>query len=360
MPSKRKHTRDGPTRRMTGTIYDMVKKGTKRAYGLGTSYMSGEGSRKTIKKKKKKKKKKTFNRGHRNRALKAMRETVMENATPIIKKSFDMATPYVRATVKTISDKGKQFIEDQRVPRPKNNPSWVELHKAINKYFHDKGIKIDISIFMRAVEAFLNENKDISISKENIQAATLGIRGIGGDPGSVLPGFLLSTLKKEVTIDSVVKVFRYLFSETIHPSYEGDMALDTGLPGEGWADMEEKKRVERLANKVLELELKLDSSVERLSEATLPRDVSRYTIDVNHLLSKIADYIRDEAEDGDLINRIRAKCIGIIDKHNESGHKIKNHFTELMGDYGPGEPIAAKKKTKTKKTKKVKKAKKKD
>jgi len=302
--------------------------------------------------KKIKKSRKRYN--SRNRALTKMREKTWSVSKPLIQGIYDMGKPYIRKTMQTLSDKGekklRKFTQGQRVPRVKNNPSWVGLRKAINQSFIDKNIlseEIDIAVYFQAIEVFLNKYKDVTILKEDINDASHTVRG--RDIGSAMEGYMETTLE-QVTIQSIVKVVEYLFSHKINPN-DTDIDIDENPDKPRWSGVVEKKRLERLEKKVLVMEMSVDRISKLLFEATLPRDKSRYTSELNILLSKISDYIKNEAEDGILIHRIRDKCNALTLKHIKNGHKIKNHFNELMDlDYGS--------KKKVKKTKKIKRRKK--
>ena len=332
--------RDKYSRKMTGHLYDVAKKRTQEAYKMGKAYMEPTPIKKLIKRPKRR-------QNRRNVALTKMRNTAWETGKPIFQSVYDMGKPYIRKTLKSISDKTMKGLENITYPSPPNKPSWVDLRHALSDKLQDvdildDGDKIDINIFFRGVDAFLKKYKDTEISKKDINQAMWAIKG--RDPGSALEASLKRVLKR-ISIKTIVTFFEYLFHEQIS-DLDTEMELDHDQDHRGFQDVVEKKRVERLAKAVIKLESNADRASSSLFSATLPRDKSRFTIELNHALKQIYDYIKDIAEDATIINRIRNKYNDLIIKHQDKEHDINNIFTELMDlDYG------SKKKKKTKKKK---------
>lgn len=326
--------RDKYVREATGPLYDAAK-----------SYMNKPGP---IKKRTRKKKRNGPNR--RTMAINDMKKVAWEKGQPLIKGAYDMAAPYIRKTISAITDKGKKGLENFRIPELENKPSWVDLREALNEKLSGIGIlddeeTIDISIFFRGAEDFLNKYKGIGISKKDINEAMWACKG--KDPGSAMDSSMKQSLANGISVKSIGQVLEYLFHDKISPSTD-DMEVEVDGESEGWSGAVEKKRLARLAREGRSLEVKADAVSQLLQTATLPRDVNQYTRELNQALHDIADYLKNKAEDGKLIHSLRDKFNSLANKQLSDGHKIKNPFTTLMDlDYG-----SKKKKKRTKKRKK--------
>jgi len=296
--------------------------------------------------------KKRTKRLDRGKALRMMTKSAYEFGKPIVNKAYEVGKPMVRSTMSNMYDRSSKYIKDlleeNRVPRVTNNPSWVNLRSALNEKLFEIGHdEIDIGLYMRSVEAFLDKYKGISFSKVDIRQAGHTLKG--KDVGSALETYMKTALKKGVTVKTMIEIFEYLFSHKLTPEEEEDTEMSES--DQGFPDVKEKKRLEAIKRKMNHLERIADKSSEALNMYTLPRDITTETMALNGALKNIADLVNQEASsplpsDSIMIGRVMQKYTDLVKKHQESpkNHKVKNPFL-----------AESKKKKKTKKTKKTKK-----
>jgi hypothetical protein len=239
------------------------------------------------------------------------------------------------------SKAAKDFLEDNRVPNVANNPSWVDLKEPLNEKLHDLGHgEIDVSIYMRGVEAFLDKYKGVSFSKAEIKQAKYTV--MGKDVGSAMEQYVETAVKKGITVGTMIEIFEYLFSHKLSP--EDDTEIDEDESDGGFTEVKEKKRLETLKKKMRKLEMKADTTARALNTSKLKRDISLYTMGLNDALKGIANHIAHEAEDYDLVTEVKDKYTTLIKRHQDKGHNVIDPFA-----------AKSKKKKKKKQTKKRKK-----
>ena len=290
--------------------------------------------------------KKTIRKGKprkkRDEAFKRMTKSAYDIGKPLVKGMYEVGKPMVRDTMSDMYSRGskyaKDFLEGNRVPKVANNPSWVDLKDPLNEKLFELGHgEIDISIYMRGVEAFLNKYKGISFSKAEIKQAKYTV--MGKDVGSALEAYMKTALKKGINVETMVEIFEYLFSHKMTPEEDTEM----GESDQGFPEIKEKKRLEAIGKKLKRLERIADKSSEALNMYTLPRDITIETIALNGAIKEIANHIAHEAEDGDMVAETIQKYTVLIEGHKKKGHNITDPF------------LASSKKKKKKKTKKKKK-----
>ena len=299
--------------------------------------------------------KKTIRKGKprkkRDEALKRMTKSAYKIAKPLVTGAYKASEPMIRSTMSDMYNRGskyaKDFLEGKRVPKVSNNPSWVDLKKPLDEKLHDLGHgEIDISIYMRGVEAFLNKYKDISFSKAEIKQAKYTV--MGKDIGSAMEQYVETAVKKGITVKTMIEIFEYLFSHKLSP--DDDTEIDEDESDGGFTEVKEKKRLETLKKKMRKLEMKADTTARALNTSKLKRDISLYTMSLNDALKEIANHIAHEAEDYELVSEVQKKYTALIKEHKTKGHNIIDPFV--------AQSKKNKKKKKKKQTKKRKKSKK--
>ena len=285
-------------------------------------------------------------RKKRDEAFKRMTKSAYKIAKPLVTGAYEASEPMVRSTMSDMYNRGskyaKDFIEGKRVPKVANNPSWVDLKEPLNEKLHDLGHgEIDVSIYMRGVEAFLDKYKGVSFSKAEIKQAKYTV--MGKDVGSAMEQYVETAVKKGITVEVMVEIFEYLFSHKL--SLDDDTEIEMDESDGGFTEVKEKKRLETLKKKMRKLEMKADTTARALNTSKLKRDISLYTMSLNDALKGIANHIAHEAEDYDLVTEVKDKYTALIKRHQDKGHNVID-------------PFAAKSKKKKKKKQNTKKRKK--
>jgi len=275
--------------------------------------------------------KKTIRKGKprkkRDEAFKRMTKSAYDIGKPLVTGAYKASEPMVRSTISDMYNRGskyaKDFLEGKRVPKVANNPSWVDLNKPLNEKLHDLGHgEIDVSIYMRGVEAFLDKYKDISFSKAEIKQAKYTV--MGKDVGSAMEQYVETAVKKGITVKTMIEIFEYLFSHKLSP--DDDIEIDEDESDGGFTEVKEKKRLEALKKKMRKLELKADTTSRALNASTLKRDVARYTMSLNDAIKEIVNHIAHEAEDYDQVTEVEKKYTSLIKRHQDKGHNVINPF----------------------------------
>ena len=279
-------------------------------------------------------------RKKRDEAFKRMTKSAYKIAKPLVTGAYEASEPMVRSTMSDMYNRGskyaKDFLEGKRVPKVANNPSWVDLKAPLDEKLHDLGHgEIDVSIYMRGVEAFLDKYKGVSFSKAEIKQAKYTV--MGKDVGSAMEQYVETAVKKGITVGTMIEIFEYLFSHKLSP--DDDTEIDEDESDGGFTEVKEKKRLEALKKKMRKLEMKADTTARALNTSKLKRDISLYTMGLNDALKGIANHIAHEAEDYDLVTEVKDKYTALIKEHKKKGHNVID-------------PFAAKSKKKKKKKKK--------
>jgi len=292
--------------------------------------------------------KKRTKRLDRGKALREMTKSAYEFGKPFVKKAYEVGKPLVQDKMRDMYTRGLKYGQDlgesYRVPKVTNNPSWVDLRKSLNEKVFEMGItdkEIDIGVYLRGVEAFLNKYEGISFSKEEIKQA--GHTLMGKDVGSAMENYMETALKKGITVKTMIEIFEYLFSHKLSPEDDTEIEMDDS--DQGFSEVKENKRLEALKKKMRRLEQKADTTSRALNTSKLKRDVVRYTMTLNDAIKEIANHIAHEAEDYDLVTEVKDKYTALIKRHQDKGHNVID-------------PFAAKSKKKKKKKKKKKQTKK--
>ena len=275
--------------------------------------------------------KKTIRKGKprkkRDEAFKRMTKSAYDIGKPLVTGAYKASEPMVRSTISDMYNRGskyaKDFLEGKRVPKVANNPSWVDLNKPLNEKLHDLGHgEIDVSIYMRGVEAFLDKYKGVSFSKAEIKQAKYTV--MGKDVGSAMEQYVETAVKKGITVKTMIEIFEYLFSHKLSP--DDDIEIDEDESDGGFTEVKEKKRLEALKKKMRKLELKADTTSRALNASTLKRDVARYTMSLNDAIKEIVNHIAHEAEDYDQVTEVEKKYTSLIKRHQDKGHNVINPF----------------------------------
>jgi hypothetical protein len=304
--------------------------------------------KKTIRKNKPRKK--------RDEAFKRMTKSVYEFGKPFVEKAYEVGKPMVQNKMRDIYTRslkyGQDLGESYRVPKVTNNPSWVDLRKSLNEKVFEMGVtdkEIDIGVYLRGVEAFLKKYESISFSKAEIKQA--GHTLMGKDIGSAMENYMETSLKKGITVKTMIEILEYLFSHKLSPG--DDTEIEMSESGGRFPEVKENKRLESLKKKMRDLERKADTTSRALNTSKLPRDKIRFAGELNIALRAIADHISNEAEDGNLVTEVMVKYNKLVVDHKKDksyGHKLTNYFANLLD-----KNKAQKKKKKKKKTKRRKK-----
>jgi len=275
--------------------------------------------------------KKTIRKGKprkkRDEAFKRMTKSAYDIGKPLVKGVYEASEPMVRSTISDMYNRGskyaKDFLEGKRVPKVANNPSWVDLKKPLNEKLYELGHgEIDVGIYMRGVEGFLNKYKDISFSKAEIKQAKYTV--MGKDVGSAMEQYVETAVEKGITVKTMIEIFEYLFSHKLSP--DDDTEIDEDESDGGFTEVKEKKRLEALKKKMRRLEQKADTTSRALNTSKLKRDVARYTMTLNDAIQEIANHIAHEAEDYDLVTEVKDKYTALIKRHQDKGHNIIDPF----------------------------------
>ena len=288
--------------------------------------------------------KKTIRKGKprkkRDEAFKRMTKSAYDIGKPLVTGAYKASEPMVRSTISDMYNRGskyaKDFLEGKRVPKVANNPSWVDLNKPLNEKLHDLGHgEIDVSIYMRGVEAFLDKYKGVSFSKAEIKQAKYTV--MGKDVGSAMEQYVETAVKKGITVEVMVEIFEYLFSHKL--SLDDDTEIEMDESDGGFTEVKEKKRLEALKKKMRKLEMKVDTTSRLLMTMNKKPEIVSWTSVLNDAIREIANHIADEAEDYDLVTEVKEKYTALIKRHQNKGHNVID-------------PFAAKSKKKKKKKKK--------
>ena len=285
-------------------------------------------------------------RKKRDEAFKRMTKSAYDIGKPLAERLYKASKPMIKSTMSNMYDHtskyAKDFLEGKRVPKVANNPSWVDLKAPLDEKLHDLGHgEIDVSIYMRGVEAFLDKYKGVSFSKAEIKQAKYTV--MGKDVGSAMEQYVETAVKKGITVKTMIEIFEYLFSHKLSP--DDDTEIDEDESDGGFTEVKEKKRLEALKKMMRKLEMKADTTSRALNTSKLKRDVVRYTMTLNDAIKEIANHIAHEAEDYDLVTEVKDKYTALIKRHQDKGHNVID-------------PFAAKSKKKKKKKKKKKQTKK--
>ena len=285
-------------------------------------------------------------RKKRDEAFKRMTKSAYDIGKPLAERLYKASKPMIKSTMSNMYDHtskyAKDFLEGKRVPKVANNPSWVDLKAPLDEKLHDLGHgEIDVSIYMRGVEAFLDKYKGVSFSKAEIKQAKYTV--MGKDVGSAMEQYVETAVKKGITVKTMIEIFEYLFSHKLSPEDDTEIEMDDS--DQGFSEVKENKRLEALKKKMRRLEQKADTTSRALNTSKLKRDVVRYTMTLNDAIKEIANHIAHEAEDYDLVTEVKDKYTALIKRHQDKGHNVID-------------PFAAKSKKKKKKKKKKKQTKK--
>jgi hypothetical protein len=281
-------------------------------------------------------------RKKRDEAFKRMTKSVYDIGKPLAERLYKASKPMIKSTMSDMYDHtskhARDFLEGKRVPKVANNPSWVDLKDPLNEKLHDLGHgEIDVSIYMRGVEAFLNKYKGISFSKAEIKQAKYTV--MGKDVGSAMEQYVETAVKKGITVEVMVEIFEYLFNHKL--SLDDDTEIDEDESDGGFTEVKEKKRLEALKKKMRKLEMKADTTSRLLMTMNKKPEIVSWTSVLNDAIREIANHIADEAEDYDLVTEVKEKYTALIKRHQNKGHNVID-------------PFAAKSKKKKKKKKKKK------
>ena len=279
-------------------------------------------------------------RKKRDEAFKRMTKSAYKIAKPLVTGAYEASEPMVRSTMSDMYNRGskyaKDFLEGKRVPKVANNPSWVDLKAPLDEKLHDLGHgEIDVSIYMRGVEAFLDKYKGVSFSKAEIKQAKYTV--MGKDVGSAMEQYVETAVKKGITVEVMVEIFEYLFSHKL--SLDDDTEIEMDESDGGFTEVKEKKRLEALKKKMRKLEMKVDTTSRLLMTMNKKPEIVSWTSVLNDAIREIANHIADEAEDYDLVTEVKEKYTALIKRHQNKGHNVID-------------PFAAKSKKKKKKKKK--------
>jgi len=290
-------------------------------------------------------------RKKRDEAFKRMTKSAYDIGKPLAERLYKASKPMIKSTMSNMYDHtskyAKDFLEGKRVPKVANNPSWVDLKAPLDEKLHDLGHgEIDVSIYMRGVEAFLDKYKGVSFSKAEIKQAKYTV--MGKDVGSAMEQYVETAVKKGITVKTMIEIFEYLFSHKLTP--EDDTEIEMGESDEGFPEVKEKKRLEVLKRKMRDLERKADTTSKRLNMCKGKGEIVSWTMTLNDSLKEIANHIAHEAEDYDLVTEVKDKYTELIKIHKTKGHKVMDPFM--------AETKKKRKKKKKKQTNKRKKSKK--
>ena len=278
--------------------------------------------------------KKTIRKGKprkkRDEAFKRMTKSAYDIGKPLVKGVYEASKPMIRSTMSNMYNRGskyaKDFLEDNRVPNVANNPSWVDLKEPLNEKLHDLGHgEIDVSIYMRGVEAFLDKYKGVSFSKAEIKQAKYTV--MGKDVGSAMEQYIETAVKKGITVETMIEIFEYLFSHKLSTD-DDDIELVRILAEseQGFPEVKEKKRQEALKKKIRQLEMKADTTSKLLMTMDKKPQIVSWTSVLNDALKGIANHIAHEAEDYELVTDVEKKYTSLIKKHKKQGHNVIDPF----------------------------------
>ena len=286
-------------------------------------------------------------RKKRDEAFKRMTKSAYDIGKPLVTGAYEESKPMIKSTMSNMYNRGSKyvtdFLEGNRVPKVANNPSWVDLNEPLNEKLHDLGHEeIDVSIYMRGVEAFLDKYKGISFSKAEIKQAKYTV--MGKDVGSAMEQYIETAVKKGITVETMIEIFEYLFSHKLSTDDDDtELVRILAESEQGFPEVKEKKRLEALKKKMRKLEMKVDTTSKLLMTMNKKPQIVSWTSVLNDALKGIANHIAHEAEDYELVTDVEKKYTSLIKRHRDKGHNVIDPFA-----------AKSKKKKKKKQTKKRK------
>ena len=154
------------------------------------------------------------------------------------KMAYDTSMPMIKEASRSVGKSFSKTISEKRVPRVPNNATWVNLKDGleeglINLGLLDDGEEINPAIYFQSVERFLDDHKNMKITRDNIKRVERSFRGMPGMPGDPTPVIMKRYFQHGITHENLIAAFNHGFQDILVDNLDMDIP-SRSTPGSGF------------------------------------------------------------------------------------------------------------------------------
>lgn len=178
------------------------------------------------------------NRLDRSKALRSMASSMASGMSSVGKSAYSTGMPMISSMAESVGQSVSKAISEQRVPRVPNNATWVDLKDGlekglINLGLLDDGEEINSAIYFQSVERFLDDHKNVKITRDHIKRVERSFRGMPGMPGDPTPVIMKRYFQHGITHENIIAALNHGFQDILVDNLDMDIP-SRSTPGSGF------------------------------------------------------------------------------------------------------------------------------